>query len=216
MNEIVQAFWSVAASELLNQLHTTSKGLTDDDASERLSAFGANLLKPRKRSNALSLFLAQFKSPLILILIFAAGLSLFVHDPTNALIILAIVFISGILGFWQERGAANAVEKLLAIVQTKAKVLRDGNPREVSFEEIVPGDIVILSAGGTIPGDCRILESRDLFVDEAALTGETYPVEKTVGTMPPEMPLSQRTNALFMGTHVVSGTAKVVIVRTGT
>jgi Mg2+-importing ATPase len=216
MSEIAQAFWGVAASEILNQLHTTPQGLTDDDANGRLKAFGANLLKPLRRSKALSLFLSQFKSPLILILIFAAGLSFFLRDPTNALIILAIVFISGILGFWQERGAANAVEKLLAIVQTKAKVLRNGNPIEASFEEIVPGDIVILSAGGTIPGDCRILESTDLFVDEAALTGETYPIEKAGGVLPPETPLSQRTNALFMGTHVVSGTAKAVVVRTGT
>jgi Mg2+-importing ATPase len=216
MSEIAQAFWSVDASVLVNQLNTTPQGLTDADAEERLKRFGANLLKPRRRSSALSLFLAQFKSPLILILVFAAGLSSFLHDPTNALIILAIVFISGTLGFWQERGAAHAVEKLLTIVQTKAEVLRNGKPVEVSFEEIVPGDIVILSAGGTLPGDCRILESTDLFVDEAALTGETYPIEKAAGVMPPETPLSQRTNALFMGTHVVSGTAQAVVVRTGT
>jgi P-type Mg2+ transporter len=216
MSAMGKAFWGVKAPELLDQLHTTPRGLTDADAEERLKRFGTNLLKPRRRASVLSLFLAQFKSPLILILIFAAGLSFFLRDPTNALIILAIVFISGILGFWQEKGAANAVEKLLAIVQTKAKVLRNENPVEVSFAEIVPGDIVILSAGGTIPGDCRILESTDLFVDEAALTGETYPIEKAVGVLPSGTPLSQRTNALFMGTHVVSGTAKAVVVRTGT
>ena len=216
MNKIVRAFWGITASELLSQLNTTPQGLTDDDVEERLMRFGTNLLKPRRRAKAFSLFLAQFKSPLILILIFAAVLSFFLHDPTNALIILAIVFVSGILGFWQERGAAHAVEKLLAMVQTKAEVLRKGKAVEVPFEEIVPGDIVILSAGGTIPGDCRILESTDLFVDEAALTGETYPVEKAAGVMPSETPLSQRTNALFMGTHVVSGTAKAAVVRTGT
>jgi Mg2+-importing ATPase len=215
MSAITRAFWGIAVSELLDQLNATPQGLTDEDAKERLTRSAGNLLKPRRRTNALSLFLAQFKSPLILILIFAAVLSLFLHDPTNALIILAIVFVSGTLGFWQERGAAHAVEKLLAIVQTKAEVLRNGKSVEVSFEEIVPGDIVILSAGGTIPGDCRMLESTDLFVDEAALTGETYPIEKAVGTMPPETSLSQRTNALFMGTHVVSGTAKAVVVRTG-
>ncbi len=216
MDKTARAFWGIAASELLDQLRTTAQGLIDAEAEERLKRFGANLLKPRKRSNILSLFFSQFKSPLILILIFAAGLSIFLRDPTNALIILAIVFISGILGFWQERGAAHAVERLLAMVQTKAEVLRNGNTVEVPFEEIVPGDIVILSAGGTIPGDCRILESTDLFVDEAALTGETYPVEKAAGMMPSETPLSQRTNALFMGTHVISGTAKAVVVRTGT
>ncbi len=97
---------------------------------------------------------------------------------------------------------------LLAIVQIKATVLRDGSSKEIPVEGIVPGDGVILSAGESIPGDCLILESKDLFIDEAALTGETYPVEKTVGILPTETLLSQRKNALFMGTHVVSGTAR--------
>jgi len=216
MNEIPKVFWSVSASELLNQLQTTPQGLSDDEAINRLTRYGPNLLKPKKRTDAFLLLLAQFRSPITLILLFAAGLSLFLHDPVDALIILAIVFLSGLLGFWQERGAANAIEKLLAIVQIKAVVLRDGSPKEIHVEEIVPGDVVVFSAGGNIPGDCLILESKDLFVDESALTGETYPAEKEVGILSPETPLSQRTNALFMGTHVVSGTAKAVVVHTGT
>jgi len=216
MKEVAKAFWSIPASELLQQLDTAPQGLKDKVAKERLKEFGAIRLKPQERSKALSLFLSQFKSPIIIILLLAAGLSFFLHDSTDALIILAIVFVSGLLGFWQERGAANAVEKLLSIVQTKATVLRDGNPVEVPFEEIVPGDIVILSAGGSIPGDCMILESKDLFLNEAALTGETYPVEKRVGELQPETSLAGRMNTLFMGTHVVSGTAKAVVVRVGT
>ena len=101
----------------------------------------------------------------------------------NALIILAIILISSLLGFWQERGAANAVEKLLAIVQTKATVLRDGNQKEIPVERIVPGDVIILNAGDLIPGDSIVLESKDLFVNEASLTGETYPAEKTGGIL---------------------------------
>jgi len=216
MNAVPKAFWGVPISELLQQLGTTPQGLTTEDAGERLKKFGANRLKPQKRLRTLSILVAQFKSPIILILLFAAGLSFFLRDPTDAFIILAIVLVSGLLGFWQEQGAANAVEKLLAIVQIKAVVLRDGNPQEIHIEEIVPGDVVALSGGGSIPGDCLILESKDLFVNEAALTGETYPAEKAVGVLPPETPLSQRTNALFMGTHVMSGTAKAVVVRTGT
>jgi len=131
------------------------------------------------------------------------------------MIILAIVLVSGLLGFWQERGAVNAVDKLLAIVEIKATVIRDGDPKEVPLEEIVPGDIILLRAGDVIPGDSLILESKDLFVDEAALTGETYPVEKVTEVLPTEKPLSQRTNSLFMGTHVVSGEAKAVVVHTG-
>jgi P-type Mg2+ transporter len=208
-------FWSIPAAELLRQLQTTPQGLTNDEAQQRFIRYGANLLKPKKRSNTLTLLLSQFKSPLILILIFAAGLSFFLHDPVNAGIILTIVLVSGLLGFWQERGAANAIEKLLSIVQIKAEVLRDGAMGEIPVEEIVAGDIVILNAGDVIPGDCMIIESKDLFVDEAALTGETYPEDKMPGILPEETPLAQRTNTLFMGTHVVSGSAKALVVHTG-
>jgi Mg2+-importing ATPase len=216
MNQQTPAFWSVPADELLQQLQTASQGLMSDEARVRLTRFGSNLLKPKKRSDVLTLLVAQFKSPIILILLFAAGLSFFLGGPADAPIILTIVFISGLLGFWQERSAANAVEKLLAIVQIKATVLRDGSSKEIPVEGIVPGDVVILSAGESIPADCLILESKDLFIDEAALTGETYPVEKTAGILPAETPLSQRKNILFMGTHVVSGTTKAVVARIGT
>jgi Mg2+-importing ATPase len=200
---------------LLQQLQTTPQGLMSDEARQRLLRYGSNLLKPKKKSDALTLLLAQFKSPIILILIFAAGLSFFLHNPMDATIILVIVLVSGFLGFWQEQGAAHAIEKLIAIVQVKATVIRDGDSKEVPIEEIVPGDVVSIKASDVIPGDCFLLESKDLFVDEASLTGETYPVEKTIGILPPETPLSQRTNSLFMGTHVVSGGARAVVIRTG-
>jgi len=216
MNQPQSAFGSVPPTELLQQLQTTPQGLTSDEAQQRLARYGTNSLKSKKRSDALTLLLSQFKSPIVLILLFAAGLSLFLHDSADSIIILTIVFISAILGFWQERGAANAVKKLISMVQTKAEVLRNGSPTEIPVEAVVPGDIVSLSAGAGIPGDCLILESTDVFVNEATLTGETYPVEKAVETLPPETPLSQRKNALFMGTHVVSGMAKAVVVRTGT
>jgi len=215
MNHGQSPFWNVPSLELLQQLQTTPQGLTSEEAQQRLLHYGSNLLKPKKKSDALTLLIAQFKSPIILILIFAAGLSLFLQDSINAVIILVIVLVSGLLGFWQERGAVNAVEKLLAIVQIKATVVRDGDSKEIPLEEIVPGDIVVIKAGDAIPGDCLLLESKDLFVDEATLTGETYPVEKSIGILPPETPLSHRTNSLFMGTHVVSGSAKAVIIRTG-
>jgi Mg2+-importing ATPase len=215
MNHSPTQFWSVPPSELLQQLQTTPQGLMSDEAQQRLLRYGSNLLKPKKKSDALTLLLAQFKSPIILILIFAAGLSFFLRNPIDAVIILVIVLVSGFLGFWQEWGAVNAVEKLLAIVQIKATVVRNGGSKEVPIEEVVPGDIVIIGASDVIPGDCLLLESKDLFVDEAALTGETFPVEKSIGVLPPETPLSQRTNSLFMGTHVVSGSARAVVVRTG-
>jgi Mg2+-importing ATPase len=200
---------------MLQRLESSKEGLTADEARQRLVRYGPNLLKPQKRSDVLTLLIAQFKSPIILILLVATALSLFLHDAVDAFIILSIVFVSGLLGFWQERGASNVVEKLLSIVQIKAAVLRDGSSRDIPVEEIVPGDIVILKAGDIVPGDGLLQESKDLFVDEAMLTGETFPAEKTVGLLPAETPLGQRTNALWMGTHVVSGSATALVVRTG-
>lgn len=208
-------FWSLPTDQVLQQTHSTTSGLSRQDAKQRLSEYGANSLKQTHKSSALMLLLNQFKSPIIVILIFAAVLSIFLKDALDAIIILTIVLISGLLGFWQERGASNAVEKLLALVQVKATVLRDGQSQEISNEEVVPGDIVVLCAGKNIPGDCLVLESKDLSVDEAALTGETYPVDKLSGVLSAETGLNQRTNSLYMGTNVISGTGKAVVVNTG-
>jgi Mg2+-importing ATPase len=215
MNQLPPAFWNVSAADLLKTLESVKEGLTGTEAQKRLAIFGANLLKPQKRSDVLTLLVSQFKSPIIIILFFATGLSFFLHDPVDAIIILSIVIISGLLGFWQERGASNAIEKLLSIVQIKAAVLRDGKSIEIPVEQVVPGDIVILNAGDIIPGDGLVQESKDLFVDEAMLTGETFPVDKEPAVLPQETPLGQRTNSLWMGTHVVSGSATELIVRTG-
>jgi Mg2+-importing ATPase len=211
----VSEFWSVPAADLLDRLRTTPAGLAAAEAGERLARYGDNVLKPRRDAGVFSLFLAQFKSPLILILIFAASLALFLAETTNAAIILVIVLLSGALGFWQERGAANAVRKLLAIIQMKASVMRDGSAVSIPSGEVVPGDIVILEAGDNVPGDSLILESRDLFVDEATLTGETFPAEKACGVLSVDTPLAGRINSLWKGTHVVSGTAKALVVATG-
>jgi Mg2+-importing ATPase len=215
MSQPPTPFWSTPVDDLLKQLDATAQGLTGEQARERLERFGANLLRPRKRTDSLTLLLGQFRSPIILILLFAAALSLFVRDAPDALIIFAIVLISGLLGFWQERGATDAVQKLLAMVRVDATVLRDGSTQDIALEDVVPGDVVLLSAGAAIPGDCRLLDSKDLFVNEAALTGETYPVEKMAGQSAPETPLAQRTNVLYMGTHVVSGSASALVVKTG-
>ncbi len=208
------AFWNTSAADLLAEIGTTLNGLPSAEAAKRLVRYGPNTLRARKRTDTLSLLLRQFKSPIILILVIAAGLSLFLRDRVDAGIILGIVVVSGLLGFWQERGATDAVEKLLAIVQVKSAVLRDGGAVDIPVEEVVPGDVVLLNAGDVIPGDCLVLESNELFVDEATLTGETYPVEKQSGIVPADTPLAKRSNSLFMGTHVVSGSATVVVVHT--
>ncbi len=197
-------------------LDARETGLDEKEAQKRLKQYGANLLKAQKKSYSILLLLAQFNSPIILLLVFAAGLSFYLHQVTGASIILIIVFISGLLGFWQERRAADAVAGLLAIIQIKASVLRDGKHNDVPVEYVVPGDIIVLRAGDIVPADSRILLCRDLFVNEASLTGETYPAEKMPGILDSETPLSRRINCLFLGTNVVSGTATAVVVHTGT
>jgi Mg2+-importing ATPase len=208
-------FWSGDMAGQLQQLATSPDGLSAAEASQRLKRYGSNRLNNKKKTGAWRLFLAQFKSSIILILLFATGLSFYLKDTLDAAIILTIVLISGLLGFWQEKGAASAVEKLLAMVQIKVDVLRDGLETEIPADNLVQGDIILLKAGDVIPGDCRILVSDNLFVDEAILTGETYPVAKLPDNLPKDTPLNQRSNALWMGTHVQSGQAKAVVVATG-
>ncbi|MCJ7445933.1 MAG: cation-transporting P-type ATPase, partial [Methanotrichaceae archaeon] len=215
MNQDLSTFWSMPAEDLLKQLGTRPEGLTDSEAKQRLKQYGSNIIRPRKEADIILLFLAQFKSPIILLLIFAAFLSIYLGQGIDALIILIIILISGLLGFWQERGAANSVAKLLAIVQIKVSVLRDGKEQDVPHEDVVPGDIVLLNAGDIIPGDSRIIKSSDLFVNEATLTGESYPAEKIKEILPEDTELNKRTNCLFMGTNVVSGSATALVVNTG-
>ena len=202
------SFWSLPAQEQLKQLSTTPQGLNSAEANRRIKRYGANRLNNKKQTGNVQLFLAQFKNSIILILLFATGLSFFLNERVDAAIILTIVLISGCLGFWQEKGAASAIQKLLAMVQIKVNVLRDGIATDTATAYIVPGDVLLLKAGDVIPGDCLLLESDNLFVDEAILTGESYPVEKLPGGLPVDAALSQRTNALWMGTHVQSGDAK--------
>jgi Mg2+-importing ATPase len=192
------------------------EGLSEAEAEKRLKALGPNTLKPKKRRDTFTIFIGQFKSPIILLLFFAAILSAILGDIVDATIITIILLVSGLLGFWQEYSANSAVEKLLAMVSVKADILRDNKIIKIPFDDVVPGDVAMFNAGDGIPGDCLLIESRDLFIDEAALTGETFPVEKSVRELPPGTPLSGRINSLWMGTHVVSGTAKAVIVHTGT
>jgi len=150
-----------------------------------------------------------------LLLIGAALLSAWLHDRTDSMIILLIVIVSSILSFLQEKGAANAVNELLKMVQLRCTVFRDNEKKQIPVEGVVPGDIVFLTAGDIIPGDGLILESQELFIDEAAFTGETYPVEKCAGVLAADIPISKRTNSVFMGSHVISGKAKAIVMRTG-
>jgi Mg2+-importing ATPase len=210
-------FWNISAVELVQRLSSNQiQGLSSFQVKGRLTTYGKNLVRTGKKKDSLSLLISQFKTPIIVIFIFTAVVSFFLGEEEDALIIIAIVAISGVLGFWQEKGASVSVDKLLTIVQPKCKIIRDGKLQDVISENVVPGDLVVLKSGDSVPADCRIMECKDLFVNEATLTGESYPSEKFVYTLPKETPLRERENCLFMGTFVVSGTAKAIITRTGT
>ncbi len=209
------AAWAEAEGDLLSRLRSTAGGLSPGEAERRLQQYGRNRLRRPVARGALRVFVAQFKSPLVLILVFAAAVSLATGDYLDASIVLAIIAASAVLSFTQEYRAGRAVEKLLARIRLRADVLRDGRTVEIDAEEVVPGDVVFLSAGSLIPADARVLQAHDFFVNQAVLTGETFPVEKHAGVVVAEANLAQRTNWVLHGTSVRSGTARALVVATG-
>jgi Mg2+-importing ATPase len=209
------AYWTLTSEQLFAALHTSQNGIRQTDAEDRIKQVGPNSLKAQRHTTAFWLLLSQFKSPLVLILIFAAIVSAFVGEYTDAIIVLAVVVGSTMLGFAKEYRASRAVEQLRSQVTIKSSVLRDGKPQVTPSEQVVPGDVVLLSAGSLIPADGVVLEATDFFVNQAVLTGETFPVEKSPGIGQAKASLTERTNAVFMGTSVRSGIARVLIVQTG-
>jgi Mg2+-importing ATPase len=210
-----ERFWALPRSVAFERVGSGPDGLSAAEARARLERYGPNTVERARRADALALLVRQFESPIVLILAFATILSGILGDAVDAAIILAIIGLTGLLGFWQERGATRAVEALLAMVQVRAEVRRGGAIVEVLVADVVPGDVVLLNAGDIVPGDCLVTGSRSLLVDEATLTGETFPVEKTASVVPDDTPLAGRTNALFMGTHVVSGRGTALVMKTG-
>jgi Mg2+-importing ATPase len=207
---------TLPVEELLKRLNTSLAGLSSEDVEERLKIFGYNeLIKKRKRVVIID-FLFHFKNPLIIILLIAGLISGFFGEIVNTAIIFSIVMLSVILDFYQESKAERAAEMLKQRVAVTATVLRDGVKREVRLAEIVPGDIIYLSAGDIVPADARVINAKDLFVNQSALTGESFPVEKTSLLLESYNPsITEWRNYLFMGTSVVSGTATAVVVKTG-
>jgi P-type Mg2+ transporter len=212
---IVRAFWSRQLDELLAATVASAEGLSPEEAARRLARDGPNRIEAVHAHRGLRLLLAQFRSPIVLILVAATALSMAVGDFADGSIILVIIAASGVLGFWQEYTAGQAVDELIAQVLIEAEVRRGGVELSVPVEEIVVGDVLVLTAGDVVPADCRVIESHGLLVDEAALTGESYPAEKSPGVIAIETPLAGRSNSLFMGTHVASGAGEAVVVAMG-
>ncbi len=207
---------TLPVEDLLPRLKSSINGLSSEEVERRLEVFGYNEIAKRKKRAAVINFLSHFKSPLIIILLIAGLISGFFGEVANTAIIFVIVTLSVVLDFYQESKAERAAEMLKQRVATTATVLRDGTRREVRLVEVVPGDIIFLSAGDIVPADARVISAKDLFVNQSALTGESFPVEKTglpLNSYDPS--ITEWSNYLFMGTSVVSGTATAVVVKTG-
>jgi Mg2+-importing ATPase len=170
--------WQIPLAALLAELRTTPAGLRDAEARQRLAQYGANDALSRRRRPLWRQVLDRFANPLILILLFAGGLSAWTGEVTSFLIITVIILLSVVLDVVQQLRAENAVEALRRTVGLQAQVFRDGQEETIPVEQLVPGDAVRLAAGDIVAADCRLLETRDLFVNQALLTGEPYPVEK--------------------------------------
>ncbi len=210
-----ERYWARTSGDVLSALGTSTDGLTADAAASRLKQFGRNALSGPAIRPWIRLLLSRFASPLVIILVVAALVSLIAREWVDATIVLGIVLLTAVLGFVQEYRASLAIEALRRRVGVTADVVRDRTRLTIPAEQVVPGDIIELSAGALIPADALVLEARDCFVNQAMLTGETLPVEKGPGTCAADAPLASRINCVFMGTSVRSGWARAVAVDTG-
>ncbi len=210
------AWWLSRLPALLEEVGSTSAGLTHAEARARLKRYGLNEFRDRPDRALWVEFLRRFRNPLVLVLLAASAVSALTGEVASFLIIIVMVLLSVILDFVQEYRAGRAAQRLRQSVQIRATVLRDGLARDVPVREIVPGDVVSLACGSLVPADGRLLEARHLFVNQALLTGESFPVEKRAEDMAERQTEREAaTNAVLMGTSVVSGTARLLVCRTG-
>ena len=201
---------------VLQQLNTTSNGLNQVEVENRLELYGPNEVAREKRRTWLLRLWDNVKNPLVILLVILGIISYATGDTPGSIVILVMVILGMVLRFVQESRADNAAEKLKAMVRTTTTVIREGQRKEINLKELVPGDIVALAAGDMIPADVRVLTTKDLFLNQSALTGESLPVEKTAGVVAASVqnPL-EMANICFLGSNIESGTATAVVVQTG-
>jgi Mg2+-importing ATPase len=209
------AYWSLEPAALAAQIGTTPNGLSTAEADRRLRQFGPNELRERRSRARLDILGRQLRSPLLLLLLFAAGASILSGEWLDAAIVLVIVATTVWIGYTREARAHAAAAALSERLDAGATVLRDGTPTRVGRNTLVVGDVVMLSAGSLVPADGLVLEATDFFVSDAVLTGESFPVQKFPGAVDQAAGLPHRTNCVFMGTNVRSGTARCLVARTG-
>ncbi|MFH0790401.1 MAG: magnesium-translocating P-type ATPase [Candidatus Omnitrophota bacterium] len=201
---------------LLKELKTSEKGLHEKDVQHRLIEYGYNEPARKKKRTILAQILSKFINPLVIVLIIIGTFSLFFGEKISAFLVFLMVLMSVLLSFIQEYRSGKEAEKLSEMVRATATIYRNGKPREVKIRELVPGDIVDLFAGDMIPADLRIISCKDLFVNQASLTGESFPIEKAANPIQAKSnAVSELRNIAFMGSSVVSGTALGVVVKTG-
>jgi len=207
---------SLSVRETLEKIHSDEHtGLHAMDVEHRRADAGFNILASEKGLSAITVFVSQFKSALIYILLIAAAISMFLKNSTDAWVILAAVVLNVIVGFFQEIRAERALQALKKIVTFTARVMRDGKEQAIDPAELVPGDIILLKAGSRVPADIRLLETHDLAINESMLTGESAPVKKKNEKLDAALVITEKTNMAFFGTTVVSGSASGVVVATG-
>lgn len=211
----LDSYWALEPSEVARELRSGIGGLDSTEAARRLRQYGPNELREHRTLSRFRTLTNQIRSPLLLLLLFAAAASLATREWLDALIVLTIVVATVLIGYSREYSAQVALAALRARIRTRVPVLRSGQPVEVDVQQIVPGDVVLLSAGSLVPADALIVECTDLFVSQATLTGESFPVVKRAGPVAHNTSLAERTNCVFLGTNVRSGMARCLVVRTG-
>ncbi len=213
----MQKNWhTISLAEVLSETKSKKEGLTNSEANQKIKELGRNVLPQKKLYSKIRLFLSQFNSPLMYILLATVVISFLLKHYSDTIFIIIVLLINTTVGFYQENKANQSLLALKKIVKIKAKVWRDGNKKEIDSEELVVGDVVFLKSGDKVPADGRIIESKGLKINEASLTGESQAVEKKADdTLPESAPLSERTNMAFMGTIVEEGRATIVIVAIG-
>ncbi len=210
-------WYQLSIKELLKNLETTENGLTTNEAKIRLAKYGLNKLEEEEKISKIQILIHQFKSPLIYILLISGMVTIFLGEYIDASVIFFVVILNAIIGFTQEFKAEESVRALKKMVVPKARVLRDGKEKEINSEELVIGDVVIISSGSKVPADLRLIHTIELKIDESMLTGESVPAEKDTHTIKEEnLTAGDQKNMAFMGTAVVTGRAKGIVVATGT
>ncbi len=209
-------WYQLDAKDVLQRLQTSDDGLQDEEIKKRLEQYGYNKLAEEEKISRLKILLHQFKSPLIYILIIAATVTGFLGEFIDMGVIVAVLILNSIIGYFQEYKAEQSVRALKKMVVQKARVLRDGKEKEIDSEDLVPGDIVLLSSGVKVPADMRLIKVNELKIDEAMLTGESVPAEKTTHSIKEDnLTSGDQKNMAFMGTAVVIGRARGIVVETG-